>query len=256
MPALLPPPVLQFCDANGAPYAGGTIATYVPGTTTPVTTWSEITGSVANTNPIVLDAAGRCTIYASGVVRLILSDALGNLIWDQPSSTLVSAAMAPVVIAPDIPTAVALLGIPGLISAETTLRTAAVSAETTRAEAAESAETTRAEAAEATLTAAVAAETTRAEAAEAALGGSIASSGPSTITKAGFANASSGHGHVTFATPFPHSLLACVASVNGSGYVSITVNVTADVNGCDVYISQGGYTLPAVANFYWIAVGN
>lgn len=111
MVALLPPAELQFCDANGAPYAGGTIQTYIPGTTTPVSTWSESTGTILNTNPIVLDSAGRCIIYASGIVRTILSDALGNLIWDQPSNTLVSAAMAPVCIAPDIPTAKGLLGI-------------------------------------------------------------------------------------------------------------------------------------------------
>jgi hypothetical protein len=110
--ALLPSPVLQFCDGNGDPYAGGSIATYIPGTSTPVTTWNEPTGTVANTNPVILDAAGRCTVYASGGVRMVLTDALGNLVFDQPSNALVvSAAMLPVVAAATIAAAQALLGI-------------------------------------------------------------------------------------------------------------------------------------------------
>jgi hypothetical protein len=32
---LLPAPELQFCDADGKPYAGGSLATYIPGTSTP-----------------------------------------------------------------------------------------------------------------------------------------------------------------------------------------------------------------------------
>jgi hypothetical protein len=35
MAAPLPPSKYQYCNANGVPYAGGTIETYVPGTTTP-----------------------------------------------------------------------------------------------------------------------------------------------------------------------------------------------------------------------------
>ena len=34
-PTLLPEPELQFIDANGNPYAGGTLALFEPGTTTP-----------------------------------------------------------------------------------------------------------------------------------------------------------------------------------------------------------------------------
>lgn len=49
----------QFFDANGAPLAGGLIYTYAAGTSTPVTTYTSRAGTTANTNPIVLDAAGR-----------------------------------------------------------------------------------------------------------------------------------------------------------------------------------------------------
>ena len=49
----------QFSDANGAPLTGGLVYTYLSGTTTPVTTYTTRDGTTNNTNPIVLDAAGR-----------------------------------------------------------------------------------------------------------------------------------------------------------------------------------------------------
>ena len=186
--ALLFDPNPQFCDQDGHPYAGGTIATYTPGTSTPKATWIEHTGTTLQTNPIVLDAAGRCLMFGDGDYRLVLSDAAGNLVFDQWSSTIVSAAMQPVVSAPTIADAVNLLGIDALIAAEASARSAADSAEqsariaadnaeaTARANA-DTAETARAEAAENALTTNLNAEIARAEAAEAALAAEIASSG-------------------------------------------------------------------------------
>jgi hypothetical protein len=49
----------QFSDANGAPLTGGLIYTYLAGTSTPATTYTSRAGTANNTNPIVLDAAGR-----------------------------------------------------------------------------------------------------------------------------------------------------------------------------------------------------
>jgi hypothetical protein len=49
----------QFLDANGAPLAGGFLYSYLSGTTTPATTYTSRSGAASNTNPIVLDAAGR-----------------------------------------------------------------------------------------------------------------------------------------------------------------------------------------------------
>jgi hypothetical protein len=49
----------QFFDNNGVPLAGGKLYTYAAGTTTPQTTYSSISGSTPNANPIVLDSAGR-----------------------------------------------------------------------------------------------------------------------------------------------------------------------------------------------------
>ena len=49
----------QFFDANGAPLALGNLYYYVAGTTTLQDTYSDAAGTVANTNPLVLDASGR-----------------------------------------------------------------------------------------------------------------------------------------------------------------------------------------------------
>lgn len=50
-------------DANGAPLAGGKLYTYAAGTTTPLATYTDASGSVANANPIILDAAGRASVW-------------------------------------------------------------------------------------------------------------------------------------------------------------------------------------------------
>jgi hypothetical protein len=49
----------QFFDANGAPLSGGLIYTYLSGTSTPAVTYTSRSGAANNTNPIVLNAAGR-----------------------------------------------------------------------------------------------------------------------------------------------------------------------------------------------------
>jgi hypothetical protein len=49
----------QFFNDSGVPLSGGLLYSYEAGTTTPATTWTTNTGTVANTNPIVLDSAGR-----------------------------------------------------------------------------------------------------------------------------------------------------------------------------------------------------
>lgn len=49
----------QFFDNNGAPLAGGLLYTYVAGTTTPLASYTSLSGTTAHSNPIVLDAAGR-----------------------------------------------------------------------------------------------------------------------------------------------------------------------------------------------------
>ena len=49
----------QFFDNDGVPLAGGLIYTYQAGTSTPQASYTSALGNIANSNPIVLDAAGR-----------------------------------------------------------------------------------------------------------------------------------------------------------------------------------------------------
>lgn len=50
-------------DNNGDPAAGHKLFTYAAGTTTKQATYSNSAGSSANTNPIILDSAGRATVF-------------------------------------------------------------------------------------------------------------------------------------------------------------------------------------------------
>lgn len=60
----------QFFDANGVPLSGGLLYTYLAGTTTPATTFTSSSGAQNNTNPIVLNSAGRtpAEIWVNGGV--------------------------------------------------------------------------------------------------------------------------------------------------------------------------------------------
>ena len=49
----------QFFNDSGVPLAGGLLYTYEAGTTTPLATYTSATGNTYNSNPIVLNAAGR-----------------------------------------------------------------------------------------------------------------------------------------------------------------------------------------------------
>jgi hypothetical protein len=51
----------QFFDNNGNILSGGKLWTYTAGTTTPQATYTDSSGGTPNTNPIILNAAGRTT---------------------------------------------------------------------------------------------------------------------------------------------------------------------------------------------------
>lgn len=69
----------QFFSDNGVPLAGGKLYTYAAGTTTPRTTYTSSTGSVANTNPIVFNAGGRTAneiwLTTGQTYKFVLTDA-------------------------------------------------------------------------------------------------------------------------------------------------------------------------------------
>lgn len=122
MTSLMPSPELQFSDQNGAPYVGGSLAFYQPGTLTFKATWQDSGGIILNTNPIILDSSGRCIVFGNGDYRCILTDANSNLIFDQlTASTLpessISPAMLPVTKAATTLTAMNLMGVTAAIAA-------------------------------------------------------------------------------------------------------------------------------------------
>ena len=69
----------QFFDNLGIPLAGGLLYTYTAGTTTPQATYTSAAGTIANTNPIVLDSAGRTVnqtwLTTGGAYKLVLQTA-------------------------------------------------------------------------------------------------------------------------------------------------------------------------------------
>ena len=74
----------QFFDDNGVPLAGGLIYTYQAGSSTPLVTYTTNNGTIANANPIVLDASGRTPqqiwLLAGFSYKFILQNSDGVLI--------------------------------------------------------------------------------------------------------------------------------------------------------------------------------
>ncbi len=85
MASILPQGKTQFFNALGVPLAGGSVYTYVPGTTTPATTWQNQAQTIANSNPITLDSSGSCLLWGSGAYRLQIFDDIGVLESDTVS---------------------------------------------------------------------------------------------------------------------------------------------------------------------------
>jgi hypothetical protein len=69
----------QFFSNDGLPLAGGKLQTYQAGSTTPLATYTDSSGLIANTNPIILGTSGRPpeTIWLEEgfFYKFVLSDA-------------------------------------------------------------------------------------------------------------------------------------------------------------------------------------
>ncbi len=85
--SILPPAKTTFFDSNGNPLTSGTVESFIPSTTTHKTTWQDAAETIPNLNPLTLDAAGRTLLLGSGSYRQVVKDRLGNLIWDQVTSS-------------------------------------------------------------------------------------------------------------------------------------------------------------------------
>lgn len=79
----------QFFDDNGNPLSGGLLYSYAAGTTTPKASFTSSSGSVAHTNPIVLNSGGRIPsgeiwLTANEPYKFVLQNSSAVLIatWD------------------------------------------------------------------------------------------------------------------------------------------------------------------------------
>ncbi len=77
MASLSPTPKLQFFGSDGLPLVGGKLYTYAAGTTTPLATYVDYTGTTTNTNPVILDSNGECDVWLSNtlIYKYVLKDA-------------------------------------------------------------------------------------------------------------------------------------------------------------------------------------
>jgi len=79
MAVLMTPFTFQFFDDNGAPLAGGKIYSYEAGTTTPKATYTDDTEATPNSNPVVLDSAGRCgDVWINGAYKFVLTNSVNS----------------------------------------------------------------------------------------------------------------------------------------------------------------------------------
>jgi hypothetical protein len=270
-PTLLQP-VPQFCDPNGKPYAGGLIGTFVKGTMTPKATWKDPDQAAINTNPITLDGAGECSMWGDGDYRLILYDAAGNLIWDQPATTIVSAAMYPVVSAPTTLDAMNYLGVTTAIAAEATARDAAIAASAASVEADLTIEINNRIAADDDITNYATSAVADLIAVDTSLQTQInlITGTPITYMQSGRATLGAGGSvHIAFPAAFAHSISAVVctladtSAVTSGFFGSVTfVALNLTTTGCDVAAYGPGNTaitvppLASLPTFYWVAIGS
>lgn len=83
MPSIAPLPRFRFFTRGSLgtpvrPLVGGRVYFYEAGTTTPKDTFTDSTGLVKNTNPVVLDARGEADIWlGDGLYKMQVTDALG-----------------------------------------------------------------------------------------------------------------------------------------------------------------------------------
>lgn len=88
-------------DNNGLPLSGGLVYWYIAGTTTPVIVYSESSGSIANTNPVVLNTRGEPVqpiwLQTGSAYKAVLNDSSGNLLRTVDNISGVNDTSAPVI---------------------------------------------------------------------------------------------------------------------------------------------------------------
>ena len=74
-------PKFRAEDSNGDPLIGGKLYTYVPGSTLPKATYTNLAQTIANTNPVILDSRGEATLFGTGDYKFILKDENDVTVW-------------------------------------------------------------------------------------------------------------------------------------------------------------------------------
>lgn len=96
--SILPPAKTTFVDQNGKPLTSGKVDFYIPSTNTRKATWQDAGETILNTNPVILDAAGRALILGSGSYRQVVKDRNDNVIWDAVTTSSGSGGTSPIVL--------------------------------------------------------------------------------------------------------------------------------------------------------------
>jgi hypothetical protein len=75
---------INFLGNTGQPLAGGQLFTYQAGSSTPLTSYTDSNGTIANTNPIILGTDGRLPselwLSSGYTYKLVLQDSNSNVI--------------------------------------------------------------------------------------------------------------------------------------------------------------------------------
>lgn len=74
----------KFWDDAGFPLSGGQVYTYAPGTTTPIQSFTDSTGVVPNTNPVILDSKGEANIWTVGMFKVNVTTSTGAQVTGYP----------------------------------------------------------------------------------------------------------------------------------------------------------------------------
>jgi len=77
-------PKPQFLTSSGEPMTGGRLFFFTAGSTSPKATYTDSTGTVTNSNPVVLNSLGSPAngIWGTtGAYRIVCEDSLANVLW-------------------------------------------------------------------------------------------------------------------------------------------------------------------------------
>jgi hypothetical protein len=93
----MPVPKMQFLDDNGSPLPGGKLYAYQAGTSVLLDTYSDEALTTPNANPVILDSAGRATVFLSlGVgYKFVLKTSADVTVWSQDNVSVPSAVVPP-----------------------------------------------------------------------------------------------------------------------------------------------------------------